>query len=243
MKALALLVLTALAAFAAWLVLRGFVPAPVLLAWTAGAVSLGWLVLLVTLPWNLHFQARALLVEMATARARGIAVPAAREAEAARIARRMLRVSVAAHVLSAAVMAVAARVSGARAGYWFAAFCLASTAVRPAFEYFRHLRRRLARMMGEVSFPYDDVVALRERLDALAADARIAREQLESLGDRVARGEERAAQRADESERRLALLVRRFDETIDRLTDNQEVIAGIKAFVRLVRDGEGGAAR
>jgi hypothetical protein len=30
-------------------------------------------------------------------------------------------------------------------------------------------------------------------------------------------------------------VARKFEETIDRLTDNQEIISGIKAFLRLVQ--------
>jgi hypothetical protein len=34
----------------------------------------------------------------------------------------------------------------------------------------------------------------------------------------------------------LAALARKFEESLDRLTDNRELISGIKAFLRMVRD-------
>lgn len=41
--------------------------------------------------------------------------------------------------------------------------------------------------------------------------------------------------RADDTDRRIAALGRQFESTVSRLTDNQEVISGIKAFLRLLR--------
>ncbi|WP_171064386.1 hypothetical protein [Actinomadura soli] len=38
-----------------------------------------------------------------------------------------------------------------------------------------------------------------------------------------------------ELDRRLDAMGRQFEETVARLTDNQEVIAGIKAFLRMLR--------
>ena len=33
----------------------------------------------------------------------------------------------------------------------------------------------------------------------------------------------------------MTALTRKFDESLDRLTDNRELIAGIKAFLRMIR--------
>jgi hypothetical protein len=58
------------------------------------------------------------------------------------------------------------------------------------------------------------------------------------LGEVRAQGQQRAA----ELERRLSAVARRFEETIDRLTDNQQIISGIKAFLRLIQQGGPGTA-
>jgi len=47
-----------------------------------------------------------------------------------------------------------------------------------------------------------------------------------------------AARAGDQQlDRKLDSVARKFEETIDRLTDNQEIITGIKAFLRLVQPG------
>ncbi|TXS19210.1 hypothetical protein EAO70_10280 [Streptomyces sp. adm13(2018)] len=39
----------------------------------------------------------------------------------------------------------------------------------------------------------------------------------------------------DETDRRIAALAREFESTVNRLTDNEEIITGLKAFLRLLR--------
>ena len=65
-SALALLIVAYLAALgvAVW----SDVPPGVLLTWGAGGAAMIWLVVLITLPWNLHFRAREVLAEMRRSR-------------------------------------------------------------------------------------------------------------------------------------------------------------------------------
>ena len=220
------------------------VPLSTALSVGAGALCLGWLVLLLTVPWNLYFQARDLAEEIRAAKDRGLDLPppaGARE-EAGRIAARMRLAAIGAHLLSAVLIAAITYFSGAETGYYFAAFYLASTALRPAAAWFAHLRRRLDAMRREARFPRDDVLALKERVTFLEMQAENLRATAEQLHAADLAAEQRladlsveSARRAGELDRRLDKLGRHFEDTVGRLTDNQEVIAGIKAFLRLLR--------
>ncbi|WP_026252121.1 hypothetical protein [Streptomyces sp. PsTaAH-124] len=217
-------------------------PAAVVFAVGAGVLSLGWLLLLLTLPWNLYFRAHAVLAEIAVSREKGLDVSPARDAEAARIARTMLRAAVAGHVLTAALVLAVAWTTGESAGYWCAGFFLPSTFFRPAGAYFGQLRRRLGTLLKDVTYPRDDVVELNRRLDRAEAGTRVleekAEEQYRSLAelrralDALALG---THERAEVTDRQFAALGREFESTVNRLTDNQEIIAGVKAFLRLLR--------
>lgn len=208
----------------------------------AGVLSLLWLMLLLTLPWNLYFRAHAVLAEIAVSREKGMEVPQARDAEATRIARAMLRAAIAGHVVTAAVVFAVTWATGEFTGYWFAAFFLLSTFFRPAGAYFGQLRRRLGTLLKEVRYPRDDVVELRSRVDRAEAGKRVleekAEEQYRALAE-LRRTLEALSmstyERTEETNRRLAALGREFESTVNRLTDNQELIAGVKAFLRLLR--------
>ena len=61
----------------AWLARVVSVPLTTLLTVGAVVIALSWLIVLVTVPWNLHFAARRAAAEMVVSRERGISVRAA----------------------------------------------------------------------------------------------------------------------------------------------------------------------
>ncbi|MFJ4341814.1 hypothetical protein [Streptomyces sp. NPDC088915] len=190
-----------------------------MLAVGAGVLGLRWLLLLLTAPWNLYFRAHTVLAQIAVGREKGLVVSGERDAEARRIARVMLRVAVA---------------TGREAGYWCAGFFLLSTAFRPAGAYFGQLRVRLGMLLRKVGYPRDDVVALRERVAALEAGASVLQDKVEEQYRALAELRRTvdavglfAHERAERTERSVAALAREFEATVNRLTDNEEIITGL----------------
>jgi hypothetical protein len=201
-----------------------------------GAACLAWLVVVVVLPWNLFFQARHLLFEMGRSRARGLEVSADNEASARSVARRMLRISIALHLVSAALLALGSWLSGEALGNAFAALFLLSTLFRPAVEYYRYLRRQLTDVLDEVKYPRDDVAKLVRDVERHTELLEAQRHTNEELTRELAKLKADSIARVTEAHRRLDSVARKFDEALDRLTDNREVISGLKAFLRLVRE-------
>ncbi|HET6737576.1 MAG TPA: hypothetical protein VFH76_01530 [Kribbella sp.] len=211
-----------------------------------GALCLLWLILLLTVPWNLLFQAQALMHEIRTSRARGIHVSDEQEPEARRIAARMRWFAVGAHLASAGIAALITYLSGGAIGYYLAGLYLISTFFRPAGAYFAYLRDRMTSMLREVKHPRDDLVETLRRLENLQADLDMltdaSAEQHRQLA-RLEQAQAAAGALADTRDRALHAKVdahaRQFEHSLSRLTDNQEVIAGLKAFLRLVRETPG----
>ncbi|MBS2024491.1 MAG: hypothetical protein JST92_18990 [Deltaproteobacteria bacterium] len=236
-----------------------------------GALCLGWLAALVVLPWNLFFRARHLLKEMEVSEERGIAVSASNRAEVTLMARRMLRISIGLHLVSAVLIAVGAWLADQPLGQAFAGLFALSTLFRPGFEYYGHLHARLKGLLEEVKYPRDDLaklltkvetLALKQKeheeavkqqhettLEAIAAlQGRLSQEQqarvqrddqivrsVEALQARLASEQEARAQGDERSERQVEELAREFEDTVERLSDNQELVSGIQAFLRLWR--------
>jgi len=240
------------------------VPGRTMLNVGLGVASLYWLLVITTVPWNLYFKARRVRHEIGVSRERGITVPEGREAEVRRWERRLLRLALAGHGLTAAAVAGVTYASGHVLGYYFAAFYLLSCAIRPAAAYLAYVKARIGNLLKETTHPRDDVLELTTRLATLTAtvdamhttlhegqerafrelddvradlraadtrlraDARLSREAVET---------DRAALRArvEEVERHVATVTRHFDQAVDGLTDQRELLGGIRAFVRLVR--------
>lgn len=111
--------------------------------------------------------------------------------------------------------------------------------------YFGQLRRRLGTLLKDVTFPRDDVLELRESVARLHAGTMALEEKAEEQYRALAELRRTmdalnvsAHGRADDADRRIAALAREFESTVNRLTDNQEIISGLKAFLRLLRTAD-----
>ena len=208
---------------------------PLLATLGIGAVCLAWLVVIVVLPWNLYFQARQLLFELDRSRRRGIAVDDGQEQIARQVSTRMRRVSMGLHLASAAALALGAWLAAQPLGFAFAGLFVLSTLFRPGVEYYRYLRAHLSQALVEVKYPRDDVQKVIAELGQATAQLEQHRLSLATLQRDLGTLREGVTHGDRENQRRLEAVARRFEETIDRLTDNQEIISGIKAFLRLVQ--------
>jgi len=233
------------------------VPAVTLLTVAAVVVALSWLVVLVTVPWNLYFAARRAALQMAVSRDRGIAVRSAYDAEARRISKRMLRFALGGHVGTAIAATVIAYISGNKTGYYVAGIFLLATTFRPASAYFFHVRERIKVFTRESTHPRDDVITLRARMDEVSALARQTGDDLHRtqatladtiehtrnlLGADLSRlrqiqeaDQAQARSRHDDLKRQIDQMVRRIEATLDGISDHQELLAGLRALVRMVR--------
>ncbi|MBZ5711762.1 hypothetical protein [Nannocystis pusilla] len=236
---LALLIVAYLAALgvAVW----SGVPPGTLLTWGAAGAAMIWLVVLITLPWNLHFRAREVLAEMRRSRDAGIKVTDEQLAFAERVKRWTLMTSLTIHIVSAGVALALALLTDSDLGYPFAGFYLLSCLVRPAMASIQQVRRRLEALAEDTRYPRDDVMKLRGQVaqheaavDKLAEELKKLREEHDQLTARTDR------QRV-ELEQKIGALARKFEDSLDRLTDNREIIAGIKSFLRMIREGDADA--
>jgi hypothetical protein len=248
----------------AWLARIVSVSLATLLTAAAVVIALSWLVVLTTVPWNLYFAARRTQREIGISRERGIAVRPGDDQEARRIARHMLRFALSAHLGTALAAAAIALLSGNSAGYYIAAISLLATAFRPAAAYFRHLYERISVLTRESTHPRDDVATLMHKadlqeqsVDELRRHLRTANEDLRRtesaltdgiahvrqvlagdisrLRDMQAAGQA-AARSGDEAlERRIEQITRTIEATLDGISDHQELLAGLRALVRMVK--------
>ena len=154
----------------------------------------------------------------------------------------MLGVAVAGHLLTAGAALAVAAATGGRLGYWLAGLFLLSTLFRPAGAWFGQVRRRLRTLLRDVTYPRDDVVELKGEVTRLTRGEEVlegkAEEQYAALAELRRTVEALTASvhdRADEADRRIQALGREFEATVNRLTTNEEIISGVKAFLRLLR--------
>lgn len=215
-------------------VLRDSIAAGHLLDWVMGGLCLLWLVVILKVPWDLYFQARGISFEMQRSHERGVEVVAGREEYIKKLSKRLGVLAVGAHIASAALVAAITFFTGGAIGYYFAAFYLISTLFRPAAAAYAYLSYKLSTIAEETRYPREDVVEIRSRLDGVEQSMRDFSTRVEALEERLGTEERTRDEETRELRDNVHDIGREFESTISRLTDNQEIIKGLQAFVRLV---------
>lgn len=234
-----LLGVAALAVLARFLGLGDFIRDTIasghLLDWVMGALCLVWLLVLLKAPWDLYFEASAVAFEQERSREAGTPLRPGRSEYVQALRRRLGLFAVGAHLGSAALIAALSfGLGGRQVGYWFAAFFLVATLFRPLIAGYVYLMRKLRAVGQESRYPREDVAELRARVSAAEQTTRDLSSQAADLRARLQQEAGERIAEARELRERQSALAREFEATASRLTDNQEVIRGIQAFVRLI---------
>lgn len=143
------------------------VPSGNFLDWVIGVASVWWLLVIVTVPWNIHFEAKAVLAEADESRRQEIAVDEQSVQYASQVATRSLWVAIALHLISALGLYGLAAAGISAIGYVSSAATLLLTALRPAIAFYRYLAARLWQIRHTLKYPREDVMELRYRVEAI----------------------------------------------------------------------------
>lgn len=200
--------------------------------WVIGLFVLWWLIMVVVLPWDLHFKARGVLVDAARSRKDGITVVEADLVYVTRWAKLSLWLAIALHLVSAAGFWLLADLGIYHLGYYAAGAAILAMGLRPAGRAYEYLVERLANIGREVHHPRDDVLALRERIEGIDERLKGLQQRLDAANAEswAATVEARLAAGAAELER-----LRAAAEDARRANDD--------AHRQLARDAEAAAAR
>ncbi|WP_159791078.1 hypothetical protein [Sodalinema gerasimenkoae] len=143
------------------------IPAGNFVDWVVGAVSFWWLMVITTIPWNVHFKAKQVVAEAQESQERGIPVDGEQVRYVTLIVRRSRSVAVVLHGLSALTLYVLAIAGVSRIGYIGSVAALLLTGLRPAIAFYQYLGNRLQTIDRAVKYPREDLLSLRDRVFAL----------------------------------------------------------------------------
>ncbi|WP_017655710.1 hypothetical protein [Fortiea contorta] len=169
---------------AAFGVLQWFqIPAGNFLDWVIGGASFWWLLVIVTVPWNVHFQAKEVLAEGAQSIEKRIPVDERQLDYVKVLAKRSLWLALALHLFSAIGLYVLAATGISAVGYISSGAALLLTILRPAIRAYEYLYTRLTMIRQEWQYPREDIVELRNRFSELELKVQQMTEQLDPERD------------------------------------------------------------
>jgi hypothetical protein len=155
------------------------VPVGSFLDWVIAVAIFEWLLAIVTVPWNIHFEAKAVLDDAAMSAQKGITVDEKQVKYATVVAKRSLIVAVALHLLSAVGLYTLAATGISAVGYVSSGAALLLTALRPAVRTYEYLAARLRAIRQELTYPREDIWELRNRFTVLEESFKRMEEQLD----------------------------------------------------------------
>ncbi|MGP1375064.1 MAG: hypothetical protein ACTS3T_19705 [Almyronema sp.] len=140
------------------------VPSGNFLDWLIGAASFWWLVVIVTVPWNIHFEAKAVLADADISRQQELVVDEQQMSYVRTLSRRSLWAAIALHGLSALGLYLLAASGISSIGYISSAAALLLTVLRPAIALYQYLAMRLGVIRHGLKYPREDVLSLEQRV-------------------------------------------------------------------------------
>ncbi|ACK65479.1 conserved hypothetical protein [Rippkaea orientalis PCC 8801] len=143
------------------------IPAGNLVDWVIGIASFWWLIIIVTVPWNVYFDAKEVIVEAATSEEKGIEVDTKQINYVKKVCQGALIVAIALHLLSAIGLYELAVMGISSVGYISAMATLLLTVLRPTIRGYQYLAYRLSSIRGEIKYPRQDILELRDRVNQL----------------------------------------------------------------------------
>lgn len=153
------------------------IPAGSFLDWVIGIATFEWLLLIVTVPWNIHFEAKEVLAQAMESTQKEIAVDEKQVRYVGILARRSLWVAIALHLLSAIALYTLAILGISTVGYISSGAALLLTILRPTIRAYQYLALRLARIRGQFLHPREDIVELRNRFESLELTVKYLQDQ------------------------------------------------------------------
>lgn len=146
------------------------IPTGNLVDWLVGIGSFWWLLAVVTIPWNVYFEAEETKAEAAISKQKNISLDPKQLAYVRRVARFALIVAIALHLVSALGLYGLAAWGISPVGYVSGLAILLFTVLRPGVRAYQYLAMRLMAIRQQIKYPREDMVELRQRVAALEQD-------------------------------------------------------------------------
>jgi hypothetical protein len=147
------------------------------LDWVIGGATFWWLMVIVTVPWNIYFQAKEVLAEAEESQAKEIKIDRKKLDYVQTLAKRSLPIALLLHILSAIGLYTLAITGISAVGYVGSGAALLLTGLRPAVRAYEYISARLGMVRQEFLYPRQDMWELRGRVEMLEMNLQTIQEE------------------------------------------------------------------
>ncbi|MCO4782739.1 MAG: hypothetical protein KC646_10485 [Candidatus Cloacimonetes bacterium] len=205
------------------------------------------LVLVLKLPWDLYFEAKDVIYNQQQSIKKDIFVSKEDLDYALKAKSRLLLLCLVVHAICAGVAALISYQSQSQIGYYFSGVFTLSTIFRPLLSYFQKERQRLIHLKSQCLIPRDDSQQIQIKLadleDKLAHFQNTYQEESIQMNQKQNDFQE-AIDLLQKQLKSLQLtnkdqydkVLNEFTKSIEKLTEDQELLRGFRAIVKLLKE-------
>lgn len=135
--------------------------------WVIRVASFWWLLSILTIPWNVYFDAKEVASEAAISQNKGIAIDSEQFKYVNTVSRAALLIAIALHLFSALGLYELAAMGISSVGYVSSFATLLLTGLRLAIRGYQYLAYRLSNIRQQITYPREDILELRNRFNRL----------------------------------------------------------------------------
>lgn len=206
-----------------------------------------WLFFLVKIPWDLYFATRQARIDGQESLRLGMKDVTSQTQQLVRMEGLLLGGALGGHAFTALGIYVLSGFRPDLIGTEFSWLFVASAALRPAWEGYGYLRQRVRDLASQVRYPREDVRTLQDRVSNLGETQNDLSHQIKAsqaeLNVRLHQLDQATQQLQSQQiaelarlEKRTVQLSQRFEEVLEKVSSDQELLAGVRAFARMMRE-------
>jgi hypothetical protein len=206
--------------------------------WLIGIASFWWLIVIVTVPWNIYFDAQEVIAEAAISQDKDIPVDLKQFNYVKKISRGSIIVALVLHILSAIGLYLLAITGISPVAYVSSGATLLLTALRPAIRAYQYLAMRLSRIREQIKYPREDVVELRDRFKVVENTVKELQEKFdESKSDSWVSNQQKEWQEIRQSVANLKAVLEQF-KAQNQVEHQQLTKDSQNAIAQITEDGQ-----
>ena len=206
--------------------------------WLIGIAVFAWLMTVVTVPWNIHFEAREVLHDAEISKKKNIDFDASQLSYVKKLHRFSLIAAIFLHLFSAVGLYWLSWAEISVVGYYGSGAALLLTLLRPSVRAYEYISTRLYNIRQEIKYPRDDIHTLKMKLDHLEL-------LVKEIGDKLDPKQEdswlsRQNTRTKENSHQLRHLITRLETVIsENEKDHEKITKETRhAVAQLSEDGK-----
>lgn len=141
--------------------------------WLIGIAVFAWLMTIVTVPWNIHFEAREVINDAQISKKKNINFDESQLTYVRRLYRYSLLAAIFLHLISAVGLYGLSWAEISVVGYYGSGAALLLTLLRPSVRAYEYISTRLYQIRQEIKYPRDDVHTVKIDLEHLKAQVEL----------------------------------------------------------------------